>query len=354
MRKLQYLSPSSISMFYKDIREFYLQYLCEAHPPRGPQTRPMSVGSAFDAYVKSYLHEKLFGKNHKLSGQFETRTIFEAQVEKHNRDWAWSAGAYVFECYKRSGALTDLMLELSGAISEPRFEFEIKGVIDGYKEGVTRDIKGIVLLGKPDVFYINRHGGHVILDFKVNGFCGNYNTNPMQGYLRLRDILGSNMGSHKKTVPMIHKGTMINIAEYLEYLDTDWASQLSIYAWLCGCEVGEDFICAIEQIVCDGSKTLFWTNDGQIKGVKDSLTMMGNNVPQVRVAEHRLRVQSDYQYRIFAKAQYVWEVIHSDYVFRDVSKEESQEKCRLLDAVAATMNKAENESDLWFITNCRY
>ena len=50
------------AMFEKDHDEFYLKYLSENRPGRLPQTLPMSVGSAFDARVKSSLHEAIFGK----------------------------------------------------------------------------------------------------------------------------------------------------------------------------------------------------------------------------------------------------------------------------------------------------
>ena len=55
MREIKYLSPSSISTFFDDRTEFYLKYCAENRPPRMKQTQPMSVGSAFDAFVKNHL-----------------------------------------------------------------------------------------------------------------------------------------------------------------------------------------------------------------------------------------------------------------------------------------------------------
>ena len=61
----------------------------------------MSVGGSFDAYAKSALHERLFGKG--AAPQFEFQTIFENQVEPHNRDFALEAGKYIFDCYVLTG-----------------------------------------------------------------------------------------------------------------------------------------------------------------------------------------------------------------------------------------------------------
>src|SRR4051812_14365124 len=110
MRKIEYLSPTSLELFYKNQQEFYLRYLSDKRPPRIPQDRPMSVGSSFDAHAKSYLHQNLFGKGH--DPKFDLKNLFEAQVEPQNRDWALAAGQHAFDVYKRSGALADLMLDL--------------------------------------------------------------------------------------------------------------------------------------------------------------------------------------------------------------------------------------------------
>src|SRR5688572_30284209 len=114
MKNIEYLSPSAISLWKESQDNYYLRYLTDVPVPRDTQNLPMSIGSAFDAYVKAFLHDNLFGK---IDPRFEFDTIFEAQVESHNRDWALQNGLYVFEQYKQSGALTDLMLMLSSSIS---------------------------------------------------------------------------------------------------------------------------------------------------------------------------------------------------------------------------------------------
>lgn len=324
MKTIQYLSPTSIGVYHKDKTEFYLNYLSDNRPDKIPQTLPMSVGSAFDAYAKSYLHEKLFGVGH--DPKFELTALFEAQVEPQNRDFAIKAGKYSFDQYKFSGALSDLMIELSTSIGKPKFEFEVRGVIDGHREGVTKDVGGMTFLGKPDVFFVNSLGAHVILDWKVNGYCSNSAVSPMQGYVRIRD--GKYVkGAHKNAHLMNHKGMTINVAGHLEDWNEDWARQLSIYAWLCGEEIGSDFIAAIDQLACK-------------PGV---LTPE----PSIRVAEHRTRIKTDFQWRVFAQAQDVWEVSHSNHFFRDMTLEQSQERCAALDGVAGGVS-GESYEDKWF------
>ena len=60
MRMPEYLSPTSLNVWKRDQEQFYLQYLAEKRPPREPQTQPMAVGAAFDAYVKSYLYNRYY------------------------------------------------------------------------------------------------------------------------------------------------------------------------------------------------------------------------------------------------------------------------------------------------------
>mgnify|MGYP000941399077 CR=1 FL=1 len=318
MRRMEYLSPTSISLWEQNRDEFYITYLSENRAPRFPQTVPMSIGSSFDAYVKSFLHGELFGKGY--DPRFELKTLFEAQVEPQNRDRAWEDGAHAFECYKRSGALADLMTELQQSVGTPRFEIEVKGAISGSRESVSREIGDVVFLGKPDVFYVNKSGCYVILDFKVNGWYSTRNVSPMKGYIRIRSGSGVPIlsGPHKDCIPMAFKGTMINCGLYLEDCDEGWAKQLSIYGWLCGVDVGDEFVTAIDQIACKPS---------------------GGKFPEVRIAEHRLRIRPDFQRGLYQRAQEIWEIVHSNHIFRELSLADSQAKCEMLDRQAEQLAK---------------
>lgn len=301
MRIPKYLSPTSLGNWEKDPEEYYLQYLADNRPPRIPQTQPMAVGAAFDAYIKSYYHSVLFDT---VDPRFEFEAIFEAQVEEHNRDWARETGKYVFECYKTSGALADLLSELQKSQSTPRFEFTLQ-----------EEIRGVPLLGKPDLFYIHRSGTPIILDWKVNGFCSKYPKSPNRGYLRVRDgwtgVPSRNANAvHKDAHPMSHNGVIINIAEFLETIEKSWAVQLSTYAWLCGAEIGSEFVVALDQIVAKPD----WEDH-----------------PQLRIAEHRCLVSADFQRQTMARYSELWEIVNSNHIFRDLSFQESATRCSMLD-----------------------
>lgn len=315
MRRPEYLSPSALKTMEKDPNEYYVRYLSDHKAPRLPQTQPMSVGSAFDAYIKSYLHNALFGHY----GDYVKEAIFEKQVEPHNRDWAREAGQNVFDQYLKSGAAADLMLELQTCVGTPRFEFDIKGEVE-------TNIGGIPLLGKPDVFFMNDQGARVILDWKVNGYCGRSPTSPRPGYVKVRDgwrgeQTKNNMQPHKDCWPSVFKGIKINPAISMEDVDKEWADQECIYAWLLGEPVGsENLIVGIEQICGTG------------------------NPARLRMASHRCRVKSAYQYRLQERIEMAWSRIVSGHFFTDLTKEESDAKCAQLDEQAQVFSSEDEIS----------
>ena len=304
MRRPAYLSPTQIGMYYKDPDEYYQIYLSDNKKKRFPQTQPMSIGSSFDAYVKNFLHEKLFGKGH--DPKFDLVALFETQVESHNRTWAWENGKYVFEQYRESGCLFDLLHELSDAVNTPRFEADVLGVVSGYREGITDSINNIPFNGKPDCYFINKEGAHIIHDWKVNGYCSK--ADPKKGYVRLREI-GEQHRQHKGSQFMRDKGVLINISDSMENIERDWARQLSIYSWLCGESIGDPFIASVDQIVCDG----------KVSPVR------------LRFAEHRCKVSVEAQWNFFSEAAKLWHAIETGHIFQDLSREDSDNRCRRLD-----------------------
>lgn len=319
MRTLSYLSPTSLSIYMDDKVRFYLLYLADTKLKREPQTEPMAIGSAFDAYVKSYLHERLFGKDPK----FDLRTLFEAQVETQNRTKAWDAGRYVFEQYKASGILTDLMIELDASVTTPRFEFDLMGVVDNQKEA---HLGGVPFLGKPDLFYTNKEAARVIHDWKVNGFYSKNGASPVQGYIKLRTV-GQPYKAHKNALPMRWKGLTLNMAQTLDMVKVDWAQQLAIYMWLCGEDVGtEDCAGSIDQIVCKP----------------------GSNVlPDLHFAEHRSKISKTFQLGVFNKAREAWNCITSGHYFQDMSLEDSKKRCEMLDKLQDSGSKEAVSNDDW-------
>lgn len=340
MRKPEYLSPSALDVFEHSKEEYYLNYLAEDRPNRMPQTNAMSVGSAFDAYIKSYLHDRIYGKNHAESSKYELRTIFEAQVEPQHHAEAWTVGAYLFKAYQESGSLSDLMLELQGAVDDPRFEFTVTGAVAGKREakiiGGDASKKDVILLGKPDIKFINAKGAHVIFDWKVNGFYSKSNTSPMAGYIALREQQPEggwlNKIEHKEAYVSEFKGMKINIGGYLETWNKSWATQLACYGWLLGEPVGSENVVGIDQIVCNGANRL-----GPL------------NYPMLRIASHRTRISKAFQEDAHARFQALWDLLNepaeSFHFFKEFSIEESRAKCKQLDERAAMLRNLDPNSD---------
>lgn len=311
MRYPTYLSPSSLALWESDREEFYLKHLAEKRPPKIPQTNYMAIGSAFDAYVKSELHEAIFGEG--ADPRFEFDAIFTEQVEEHNRDFGVKAGKYAFDCYKLAGAYDDLLAELEKSEFDPQFEFRVDKIVNG-----------VPLMGKPDCRYIHETGAHVILDWKVNGFCSKYGSTPYKYYSLIRDGWDEETAKpsrgcnrmHKGYSALVHKGVKIG-SHYLEDTCKDWADQLSIYAWMLDEKVGsEDVIVCIDQIACKPREGEF---------------------PLLRIANHRSRVSTAWQNQLVQRLTSCWKTIQSEYIFTGMSEDESKARQEVLEMEAATL-----------------
>ena len=320
MRKPKYLSPSSLCLWESDKEEFFFKHLATVRPPRMEQKNYMGMGSAFDAFVKAELHTALFGAGTDV--EFEFDTIFCNQVEPQNRDFCMAAGQYVFDAYKSCGAYDDLLTDLQGGEFEPQFEFRADKKIDG-----------VPLMGLPDCRYIHKTGAHVILDWKVNGFCSKHGATPYKYYSLIRDGWGgdeakasrSNGKSHPGYSKMTHKGVEIG-SHYLHETCPDWADQLCIYSWMLDEPVGgEDVIVCMEQIAAKFRKDKY---------------------PLLRIANHRCRIQEAWQNELVQRLTSCWKVVNSDHIFRDMSKEDSQERQELLEMEAKAMAIDANDGSI--------
>ena len=314
MRRPAYLSHSSLALFEKDPDEFYLKYLSENRPGRLPQTPPMSVGSAFDAKVKSSLHEAVFGKG--ADPDYEFEALFESQVEKHNRDFALKAGNYAFQAYKISGAYRDLLKLLEQSIEPPRFECTLTG-----------EIGGAPFMGKPDCRFVLDIEGRisVVFDWKVKSFCSKYAASPTKGYMLCRDGYGTDDGlgsrshntSHKLFMECDFRGLTINQG-FLEDYSSEYADQCTLYGWLLGEPVGsEETVVFIDELIC-----------------KPTGDVTVGEYPLIRVANHRARVREVYQWDLVERVEHCWNAITSGHIFTEMTLEESDARCELLDQVA--------------------
>lgn len=300
MRKPLYLSPSALNLFYEDRHKYYIQYLSDVKPPRDPQTEPMAVGSAFDAYIKSHLHTHLIGKD----PQFEFQTLFEAQVESQHRDQMIVEGKRVFDTYMKLGLVADLLLALNKSIGTPKFEASVEGIIE-------RDLDSVRLLGKPDIYFLNSEGCRVIFDWKVNGYFSKWPVSPVPGYSK---VIPS-WKRHGDFVPRQHKGMEVNYVNIMEKKKPDWGAQMSIYAWLCGEEIGSDFIVAIDQVACKGP--------------------IGNK--DLNFAQHRSCISKEFQESVFKRASKAWAAIQSGHIFFESDRATSDMLCAALEKRAQAM-----------------
>lgn len=332
------MSPTSMSLFWSDRREYYLRYLAEDRPPKFIQTQPMSVGSAFDAYAKSHIHYVLFG-NYGKGSAFKFEKIFEQQVDKENRDWALIAGKDCWDQYQFAGALSDLIKVLQQSETDPRFEFTVNGTV-----GIEGTERSVPLLGKPDIHItlvdIDTGKVHVIIDWKVNGYCAMRAVSPVAGYVMCRDGWNPNRGPASRTNNRAHKDAQVieiaghrcNLAKPMELVRTDWATQISTYAWLLGVPVGDKFIAGIDQLACGPAE-----DGGRL----------------IRVAQHRNLVGSNFQHEALNKYVEAWEVINSDHLFRDMSREDSLAECEMLDKRAAALRGDGSDEDNMFAEMAR-
>ena len=317
MRRPTYLSHTARQLWETNRSEYYLRYLADIRSPREPQNEPMSVGSAFDAFVKSQLHYDVFG--HDGGGEFDLITIFEEQVEPQNRSFAYAAGEYTFECYVKSGAYRDLLKMLQNSVVPPRFEFKVEG-----------EVEGIPLMGKPDCWFIYETGVHVVLDFKVKGFCSKNTTSPSKGYALIQDGFSgkpsrNNGEPHLSYKPYLLNGLQVS-TRYLEYSKEEYAEQLALYGWLMGEPVGDELVAfMVEEIVAKN---------------------MHNAKPQLRIAHHRARVKDSFQIQLLSRYRSMWQAIQSGHIFDKMNREASDEQIEMLDKVAGVLKPGDPFTDL--------
>lgn len=309
MRTVKKLSTTSLHLWEKDREEFYLKYLSDARPPREPQSPAMTVGSAFDAFVKCSLHQHLFGNDG--DGVYDLDRLFEEQVQNEElRVWAREAGKYAYDCYRTWGAYDELLRELLLSEEDPMFEFELQG-----------DICGVPVVGKPDLWY--KRNVQVLYDWKVMGFCSRHPQSPKKFYKTCRDCWGTDRAKPTRGGgdPRPHKGyEEINYfghkigSHTIDEVDKSWADQLTIYSWLSGVEVGEPVVVGLDQLACKPSP------DPEVE-----------RFPLIRVAQHRCSISEEWQTTLLGRLQHCWAQLQSGHIFDDLTREESDARCEVLD-----------------------
>lgn len=306
-RKPRFLSPSSLAVAERCWDEFFYRYICpkDCRPEKPPQTGPMSVGSAFDALVKSALYKLLFGDNAAKVDGYTIRKLVTDQCEEHTLPDSLVIAIDVFEQYVESGAYGNLVELIRQSGVSPRMEFD-----------VVKDVEGVPLLGKPDLhFHTNLHC-HVITDWKVSGSVSKCGVSPQQGYALVLDIWNGrgNGLAHPKFVPGVSPcGVIVNKVPMNETTDY-WADQLTTYAWCLDEPIGsQDFIARIEQLACRPTPSK--ADDGRLR---------------VRCVTHQSTVDADYQRELIERYKRVWGHVDAGHYFPELSKSESDARANHL------------------------
>lgn len=342
-----YLSPTSISKAYTDPDDFFNTYSSIDPPERYPQSYQMMFGSAFDGAVKNFLQTRLLGENN-VPPEFQYQQIIEDQCdeqfwnkehEKYNPEHdAFYWAEYLLKAYKVSGALQDLLTPLLAASEQPRFEFTVSSEIK-----LKRDASGVVLLGKPDVYFKTKEGNQVIYDWKCNGIYSKSAMSPKKEHMMVRDgwhdtqrpnydgIIykhsRSHMTQHKQAFPFFHKGLKINGNSCFSTIDSTWAAQLCTYGWLMGEDIGSDFVLGIDQLCGAPGEYM---------------------KPKIRVASHRAIVYPKWQQEFYGRAKALWDKLQVGHVFINETKERSDE---MVDEMYALFGNHEKGSKEEWLSN---
>jgi len=301
-----YQSPSALSLFYKDRPEFYMKYIAPISPPRFKQTEPMSVGSAFDAFVKARLMVDL-----KIPGATAEELLID-QVDPELVDFARVAGARCLDAYIRSGAYAHLIGELALS-SDAQFEATVN-------ETITHGDKSVCFLGKPDLHFATPHG-KAIYDWKVNGYCSKSGVSPAKGYVRASKDAAVKVAVHKDAdLDVCWGGILYDKNATMLTSNTSWSDQTCIYGWTLGYEVGVPFLVGIDQLAIRPSK-------------KDS---------GINCAAHRCFVSSAYQLDLWKRSSDAWNACQSGHIFMEMTRAESDAECDRLDGLCLKLQDPES------------
>lgn len=271
---LKYLSPTSLNIFETDPEAFYNNYVLKK--PRPPQTEPMAVGGAFDAFVKNYVNNH-FNPNDSI---FEE--LFNAQVSEHNRDIAYKAGEECFNFYKYSGSLDKIV----SIMDEPP-------IMDGRFNLINNQTP---IYGIPDFLFTHTSSlkkKKIVFDLKVSGYYSQ--ASPSRGHLE-----------HKDAVLGIFGDIYYDMSHSFEQNKRQWATQLHTYGLLFD---SPDSLVMIDQI--------YRSRSGELK-----------------LAKYRSYLSDPFKQEVEERYHNAWNMIKKGHYFPNLSFEDSQGKCRILEMLS--------------------
>lgn len=308
---ISYISPSSLSRFYRDPVDFYLHYVSPNRAPREPQTKPMAVGQAFDTWIKDWLAVRFdvvsAGKSSPFDDAPDGWTVDEVMAD----------GKIIFDQYQVAGCLRSLCKLIEKVGGRIIMEDAVNGVVPS---------TGIPVLGKPDLMLYNQDAGLLVtLDYKVNGFYSQASPKPgyqwvVDGWTNEMPHSRGNMSTHKDYWPEQLK-VVGGVIEFNGWgnLALDWFDQLAIYSW-----------CASQLIANGSAVSNVLVGVEQVCGVK--------NTKFCRFASHLYRLlpieKCTRQQDLVKRLDFMWKTLLSGHFFYEMTREESDARCRDLDAIA--------------------
>lgn len=292
-------------MFESDLDTFVMNYLLDSVRQREPSSVQMSLGSAFDAFVKNALMKHTDPALTEPGKDFHLETLFNKQVSEEHQGWAWVEGKYLFDKYKEYGAYDQLLEDLEGRQSPVYFEREAMASVK------MPDGRYVPFRGYPDGWYRNREGRLVILDWKCNGFRANNKHSPKKYFV----IIRPKNEPHKFVTPVTKYGMNVQDQFCFSKTDEKWAAQLTIYSWLLGEPIVNDTVLQIEQVLMGA----------------------GEESPDVRIATYRGFTTPEFQTTLAERIQTAWIVINSGHIYRNTTREKSDERIKQLERRATAM-----------------
>ena len=207
---------------------------------REPQTEPMAAGSAFDAYVKEVLIQG--GDAESISSLDITSSPYW-KVEPWNVEYGVKIGKYLLKKYTELGGMIRFQRLINEGV-ELFMEEKVSGEITG--ESTVVPIGGF-----PDLFWYE-DGVLTVHDWKVSQIKNDKPT-IMKGYSELMVPPLVKVPRNATLKPGDGDGdglvyTHPDAGIGLEEIDSKFADQLTIYAWLCGSEVGKPIVGAIDRL----------------------------------------------------------------------------------------------------------
>lgn len=245
--------------------EFYFRRLGppECNLPKEPQSFPAAVGIAFDAYVKRRVAD--------VRGLRCPSVDYMLNEVQCQREAALKLAQGLMAGYERSGALANLLSAEPSSVVADAEDFA-----PGTRVPIRTRIDCRVKAG--------------IHDWKTMGANRPGTKSPTQGYAMVWDTgrPGIPDPAHAKHgLPM-------------EQIDSNWATQLTMYGWAEGFPIRPDLVGSIDEVIP-------WHGD------------------RVRVACFRARISEDFQRNVKVRLEDAWRKIESREVLpRDLTIEEAR------------------------------